>query len=114
MMAALCAASPSAAFAQAPAAAAQTQAAEQQKPLNVDRDPIRSPDAETTTPPPADSNNAKGGDITRGNSGKFTLRRDVDEVILNATVLDDNGHLVNSLNQGDFSVTEDGIPQKIA
>jgi Ca-activated chloride channel homolog len=115
MMAALWAASPSAAFAQAPAPAAQTQAPEQQKPLNVDRDPIRSPDAEETAPPAAgDSNTAKGGDITRGNSGKFTLRRDVDEVILNATVLDDNGHLVNSLNQEDFAVTEDGVPQKIA
>ena len=113
--AALWAAPPTTAFAQAPAApAAQAPAPEQQKPLNVDRDPVRSPDPEGTAPAPSDSSNNKGGDITRGNSGKFTLRRDVDEVILNASVLDDNGHLVNSLNLENFSVTEDGIPQKIA
>src|SRR5437763_1989465 len=83
MAAALWTVSPSALFAQAPApAAAQSQAPEQQKPLNVDRDPVRSPDAEgTATPAATEPNNTKGGDITRGNSGKFTLRRDVDEVI---------------------------------
>jgi Ca-activated chloride channel homolog len=119
MVAALWAATPAALLAQnpAPVASAQTSqspAPEQQKPLNVDRDPIRSPDAEETAPSVAPDSNTKAGDITRGTSGKFTLRRDVDEVILNATVLDDSGHLVNSLKQEDFSVTEDGIPQKIA
>jgi Ca-activated chloride channel family protein len=102
---------PTAMLSQAPAP--QVQAPEQQKPLTEDRDPVRSPDAESA-PPPAAAEPGKGGDITRGSSGKFTLRRDVDEVILNATVLDDNNHLVNSLNQEDFTVTEDGVPQKIA
>lgn len=114
MVAVLWAAAPTAVLAQAPAPAAQTQVPEQQKPLTVDRDPIRSPDAEETAPAVPPDSNTKGGDVTRGSSGKFTLRRDVDEVILNATVLDDNGHLVNTLTQEDFSVTEDGIPQKIA
>ena len=107
IVATLWAPSPTAALAQAPAP--QAQAPEQQKPLTVDRDPVRSPDAESAPPPAAADSGAKGGDITRGNSGKFTLRRDVDEVILNATVLDDNNHLVNSLNQEDFTVTEDGV-----
>jgi VWFA-related protein len=37
----------------------------------------------------------------------------VEEVVLNATVLDDNNHMVNDLKQDDFHVFEDGTPQTI-
>jgi hypothetical protein len=42
----------------------------QQVPSGVDNDPVRSPDDETS--------------LQRNDDGKFTLRRDVEEVILNA------------------------------
>ena len=46
----------------------------QQVPSGVDNDPVRSPDDETS--------------LQHSDDGKFTLRRDVEEVILNATVVD--------------------------
>ncbi|MBB6142095.1 VWFA-related protein [Silvibacterium bohemicum] len=110
----------------APASAASTPPAAQasprqvlrpetQQPLNVDRDPITSPDAtdnETVSPDHATAA-THGADIEKGNHG-FTLRRDVDEVVLNATVLEENRRLVNDLNKEDFKIWEDGAPQAIA
>ena len=37
----------------------------------------------------------------------------MDEVLLHATVVDDKGHIVTSLNKNDFTVFEDGKPQAI-
>lgn len=89
---------------------------EQQPSLTVDRDPIVSPDAADNQPvSPANPNTPKPGDsLEHGQHGGFTFRRDVDEVVLNATVLDDNNHLINDLKQDDFHVFEDGTPQTIA
>jgi Ca-activated chloride channel family protein len=77
--------------------------AQQGPPLTVDRDPVRSPDAE----PPAGT----AGTITKEGPG-FVLRTDVEEVVLNATVLEGN-RLVPDLKQGNFQVTEDGVKQNI-
>jgi Ca-activated chloride channel family protein len=84
---------------------------EKQQPLNVDRDPIASPDAAVTAAP---QNGETGTPLTRGSQGKFTLERTVDEVILSATVLDDKQHIVDNLDQSDFKVYEDGVEQTIA
>ena len=46
-------------------------------------------------------------------NGRYTLQRNVDEVVLNATVLDDKQHLVNTLAKDDFRVSEDGVAQTI-
>ena len=76
---------------------------------------MRSPDGEAASPPAARIPAQKAADVSaQADSGKFTLRRDVDEVVLNVTVLDDNNHLVNTLDQEDFTVTEDGVPQTMA
>ena len=45
--------------------------------------------------------------------GVYTLTRNVDEVVLNCTVVDNDGHLVQDLQQGDFHVFEDNAPQNI-
>lgn len=50
--------------------------------------------------------------MEKSNHG-YTLRRNVDEVVLNATVIDDNHRLVNDLTKDDFKVMEDGVPQTI-
>ncbi len=84
---------------------------EKQQPLNVDRDPVVSPDKpEPVVPKPPESGTAIG----RGDSGKYTLQRNVDEVILNVTVLDDKQHLVSTLGKDDFRILEDGVAQTIS
>ena len=47
------------------------------------------------------------------NEGVFVFRKDVEEVQLHATVLDDKHRLVTDLARGDFAVFENGAPQKI-
>ncbi len=100
----------------APPAQQVPSAPEQQPSLTVDRDPIVSPDAADNQPvSPSSPNAAKpGSTLEHGQKGGFTFRRDVDEVVLNATVLDGENHLVNDLTQDDFHVFEDGAPQTIA
>ncbi|MGO9436211.1 MAG: VWA domain-containing protein [Terracidiphilus sp.] len=43
----------------------------------------------------------------------YTLHTDVDEVLLNCTVIDNKGGTVTDLNQKDFRVWEDGVPQTV-
>ena len=60
---------------------------------------------------PPTANSAQGPDST--DSGTFVFRKQVDEVVLHATVVDDKQHIVTSLDKGDFNVYEDGHPQSI-
>jgi VWFA-related protein len=46
-------------------------------------------------------------------NGTFVIRKDVDEVLLHATVVDDKERIVTNLSKGDFAVFEDGKPQTI-
>lgn len=66
---------------------------------------MRSPDSGTVTPPQRPGVEKEGGG--------FVLHTDVEEVVLNATVLDDRGHLVQTLKKDDFQVTEDGVKQNV-
>ena len=75
----------------------------QQPPLTVDRDPVRSPDVE----PPTTAN----GTIRKQGEG-YVLHTDVEEVVLNCTVLDGN-KLVPNLNRDDFEILEDGVKQTL-
>jgi Ca-activated chloride channel family protein len=43
----------------------------------------------------------------------YVIRKDVDEVLLHASVVDDKQHIVRNLGKNDFSVFEDGKPQTI-
>jgi VWFA-related protein len=84
--------------------------------LDIDRDPIPSPDAETApsaTNTTSSSGSAHPGDVQQGRDGMYTLHANVDEVLLNCSVIDENGHTVNDLKQSDFRVWEDGVPQTI-
>jgi VWFA-related protein len=79
-----------------------------QPPLNVDRDPIPSPDYEAPIAPQAPGKPlAKAGTL-------YTLQENVNEVLLNCTVVDQKNRLVKGLRQRDFQVWEDGAPQTIA
>jgi Ca-activated chloride channel homolog len=48
-----------------------------------------------------------------GSSGGYTLHVDAEEVVLNCTVLDEKGQLVNNLSKSNFKVSEDKSPQTI-
>jgi Ca-activated chloride channel family protein len=88
---------------QTPKGAAASTPAAQQQPLTADRDPVRSPEGNGPNPP--------AGQIQK-ESGGYILRKDVEEVVLNATVLDGN-RLVQDLTKDNFTVLEDGVKQTI-
>jgi Ca-activated chloride channel homolog len=83
---------------------------EQQPALNVDRDPVPSPGP---MPGAAAPQPQQPGQIAKSKNGGYTLTRNVDEVVLNATVVDGHDNLVNGLTPEDFHVLEDGKPQNI-
>jgi Ca-activated chloride channel homolog len=101
-----------------PAASPQTRAPDPQKPLDVDRDPVVSPDVQDNQSgreaPLAGATTGPGSSnaLSKGDHG-YVLHRDVEEVVLNATVLDDHDKLVMNLTKPDFKVSEDGVPQTI-
>lgn len=70
--------------------------------LTVDTDPVRSPDA---GPPAATPLHKQAGE-------GYVLRTDVEEVVLNATVVS-GSQLVQNLTKDDFEVYEDGVKQNI-
>lgn len=101
--------------------AGQQQAAPELKPekqpaLNVDRDPVVSPDAEDNVPvsPEHPGQAERGIALERGAKGRYTLTQNVDEVVLNVSVFDKNRNLIDNLTKNDFKVYEDGVPQTIA
>jgi Ca-activated chloride channel family protein len=86
---------------------------EVQRRLDIDRDPIPSPDPEDIAPVRAASTPATGkpGEIQKRQDGIYTMHTDVDEVLLNCAVVDEKGRPVMDLGRGDFRVWEDGKPQ---
>jgi Ca-activated chloride channel homolog len=89
---------------QAAQAAPATQNAPAPAPsLTEDRDPVRSPDLAA----PETGN----GPMRKQGEG-YVLQANVEEVVLNCTVLDGN-RLVQDLKSGDFQVFEDGVKQNV-
>ena len=89
---------------QPPAQAAPAQASQNQAPpLTVDRDPVRSPDAEPAA--------AEPGPLHKQGEG-YVLHTDVEEVVLNCTVLEGT-RLVPDLKKENFEVFEDGVKQNL-
>ncbi len=70
--------------------------------------PSQSPSAAPSTLPATSSPQQPSND-----NGTFVIRKDVDEVLLHATVVDDKQHIVTNLDKGAFTVFEDGKPQTI-
>lgn len=89
---------------------------ESQPSLKVDRDPVLSPDIEDDQPvsPTMPLSTARASQIQRMRGGMFTMRQNVDEVVLNCTVVDSRGRLVNGLTRNDFKIWEDNVPQTIS
>jgi len=75
----------------------------QTAPLTVDRDPVRAPEGTVTAP--------ASGPVTKQGTG-FILHTDVEEVVLNATVLN-GSQIVQDLTKDNFQVFEDGVKQTL-
>jgi VWFA-related protein len=86
---------------------------EMQLRLDVDRDPLPSPDVEEIVPSVALAplTPAAGGEIRKRKDGVYTMHEDVDEVLLICAVVDQKGKLVTDLKRSDWRVWEDDIPQ---
>jgi Ca-activated chloride channel homolog len=70
--------------------------------------PAQSPSGTDSTPPASATQQQPADD-----NGTFVIRKDVDEVLLHATVVDDKQHIVTDLDKSAFAVFEDGKPQTI-
>ncbi|HTB97832.1 MAG TPA: VWA domain-containing protein [Terracidiphilus sp.] len=89
---------------QAPSQQTQAPPPTQAAPPLQDRDPVRSPDGDIA---PATA----GGPLKKETEG-YILRTNVDEVVLNATVLE-GSRIVQTLTKDNFQVFEDGTKQNI-
>jgi len=66
------------------------------------------------SPPPAAGKQPTGGqELEAGEGGVFKIKKEVQEVVLHATVVDEKQRLVTDLDRAAFTVYEDGQPQKI-
>ena len=52
-------------------------------------------------------------DPSADDPGRFVFKKQVQEVVLHATVVDQAGHLVTSLSQSDFSIFVNNVPEPI-
>src|SRR5579872_3803969 len=57
---------------------------------------------------------ARGNRLPPQEQGGFTLQVDVSLVLVEATVRDDKGRIVNDIKPEDFHVFEDGVEQRIS
>ena len=79
--------------------------------------PAQSPAQSSSPPAPATPGQTQPKkdeqDQKLNDQGVFVFRQDVNEVLLHASVVDDKQRIVTNLTRDDFTVLEDGKPQKI-
>jgi VWFA-related protein len=73
--------------------------------------PTTSPQSENKPAPDQDKKDKQDKDIN--DQGVFVFRKDVDEVLLHASVIDDKQHIITTLDRGAFTIFEDGKAQNI-
>jgi len=81
--------------------------------LDIDRDPVPSPDSESVRSMSETSPLVPAGpdEIQKVRDGSYTMHKDVDEVLLTCAVVDERGQPIQDLSRGDFRVWEDGVKQ---
>jgi VWFA-related protein len=75
--------------------------------------PQQQPAPPSTAPAQAPANPAPQEPDTPEEEGAFKFHKQVEEVVLHATVVDDKQRMVTNLDKPDFTVLEDGRPQNI-
>jgi VWFA-related protein len=93
---------------------AQTTSTQTQNPTSQNTS-AQNPSPQPTNKPPQDQEKDQEKDKARdlNDQGIFVFKKDVDEVLLHATVQDDKNHLVTNLDRAAFTVFEDGKQQTI-
>jgi Ca-activated chloride channel homolog len=76
--------------------------------------PSQSQPAQTQTNQAQPTQGQSAQDQASTDSGVFVFKKEVEEVVLHATVMDDKNHLVTTLDQSAFSVFENNQAQTIA
>jgi Ca-activated chloride channel homolog len=69
-----------------------------------------SPSSQAASPDVQAPDNAQSQDVE---SGGFVFKKEVEEIILHAIVVDDQNHLISGLARENFHVFEDGKPQEL-
>jgi Ca-activated chloride channel homolog len=69
--------------------------------------------APASAAPPQTQDKQDEQDRSLNDQGVFVFKKDVDEVMLHASVIDDKQHIITTLDRGAFTVFEDGKPQNI-
>lgn len=69
--------------------------------------------AKQAPPPPAGGKQSSGQELEPGEGGVYKIKKEVQEVVLHATVVDEKQRLVTNLDRSAFTVYEDGQPQQI-
>jgi len=83
--------------------------------------PAQTPSADSTSPPPNNSSKTsptvnapqQGQPAESENNGVFVFKKEVEEVVLHATVVDDKQHLITNLDKNAFTIYENNQPQTI-
>jgi Ca-activated chloride channel homolog len=103
-----------------PAQQQTTQPAPGQNPQNPPSAGQNPPEQEAPAPTPAPNQPGdtvqvpqQGTPPSSSNNDVFVFKKEVDEVTLHASVVDDHFRPITDLNKTDFTVFEDGKPQKI-
>src|SRR4030088_790882 len=76
-------------------------------------DAATTPDNSYTPQAPTSGPEPVGQEPSGNDQGMFVFKKQVQEVVLHATVLDEQRHLVPSLDRSAFTVFESGVPQTI-
>lgn len=74
----------------------------------------QAPPNDSPTPPVQDQSSQDQAAPSNGQQDTFVFKRQVEEVVLHATVVDEKQHLVTHLDRGAFTVFQDGQPQTIS
>jgi Ca-activated chloride channel family protein len=74
--------------------------------------PAAAPPASTNSQTPAAAP-AQGTPVQEDDSGGFVFKKEIEEVVLHATVVDDQNHLITGLTRDKFEVFEDGKHQDL-
>jgi Ca-activated chloride channel family protein len=71
------------------------------------------PQNQKSQPPPTQAQPAQDQGQSSSDSGVFVFKKEVEEVVLHATAMDDKNHLVTTLDKGAFTVFENNQQQAI-
>jgi Ca-activated chloride channel family protein len=75
--------------------------------------PAQSSNPPFVPPPPATTQAPDTASPADDASGGFVFKKEVEEVVLHATVVDDQNHLITGLTRSNIAVYEDGKPQQL-